>query len=356
MAPRTNTRTRPRSNSSIERDRNPASIERELAQIQRQTELIQQLTAAKQAKSQAQALLDDLEDSPPPNPPNLNSRSPSRAQWKPKPPDLYKGGDQRLLDTYLYQCRTAFALDGAPQAGNQRVSWALQYLEEYLGRQWLDPALEYNDDEAWDAYTEFLQNDVKPMEIRDAEYRVKLDKAQQLDWQTPRNFDRYLSVIESKLPHPSGTPDEVKRVKGERFFYKLTSKLRNLILAHDHSPDLRRDAIVLTASRLWLTLPEYQQQKGHKRGQSDATQQQQRNPRKRQDRSNNLPDDSGMPPSGRFKEPDPSNTRPWCDHHKYHGHATDDCYVLHPEKRPKDRKPWDRRVAGEKKESSSGKA
>lgn len=295
-----------------------SAIERDIARAQERAILLQRLADARQAERQAEAALQHEVAAVAPVPT-------SRPQWRPQPPITYGGNNMRLLENYLYQCRNAFALDGAPTSDQQRVTWALQYLSTNIGILWQARSGTYPEDRLWENYVAYLKDQVALPQMREDEYRAKLEAARQLDGQTPQEFDQYLNTLESKLIGiPEGEED-----KGNRFFYKLQEPLRIAIRANNQNNlDIRRSAIVMTASLAWANMDP--SKRSRKRGTSDATQERTyRNQRKRLDRRN----DSRKPAENK-PTPDNADTIK-CIYCKKDGHTEDKCWTKNPELRPK---------------------
>lgn len=309
-----------------------AELEQQIRESAERTALLQRLAEQRQAERQAQAEYEQLL-----NPTNAATAGTSRGPaWRPRAPTVYNGNDMSLLETFLFQCRTAFALDGAPTASPQRVTWASQYIATELGTLWETRTKDYEDDQQWGAFMDYLKDRIALPQMREDEVRQKLERARQKADQTPQAFDQYLSSIESQL---TGSP-ESDEAKGRRFLYKLQPELLNAIRANNpDNLDLRRSAIVTTAARAWVAFEPSRMNR--KRNVSEATQLQTHQSRKKQIRDDSQkPEDRRQSASSEKTKAESSTPKPdytnkaRCPHCKKLGHEGPNCWFKFPELRP----------------------
>lgn len=306
-----------------------AALEQKAVEAERRAALLQRIASAQQAEREAKAALAEFNQEIPSHQIQAAESIARKPQWRPSPPTTYKGNDMKLLEDYLYQCKVAFRLPGAPEQESGRVAWAQQYLSTNLGTLWEIREESQLEAGVWEAFEDYLKNQISLPEVREDQYRVKLERAYQRDDQTPQDFDQYLYTIESKLPGPQKSDTE----RGEAYFYKLQESLRVQLRArYGKALDLRRSAVVLTATQEWQAMKSLNKQGNRKRLLSAGTQQKtHQGPPKRGDRRNDSEKPANSSPTAEKDDP----PLPTCSHCHKVGHEEARCWIKHPHLRPK---------------------
>jgi hypothetical protein len=224
------------------------------------------------------------------------SAGPKSGAWHPLHPTVYKGDDPEALETFLYQCRNAFGLDGAPTGGTRRVAWARQFLDTDIGKLWEhQPQPADPDADLWEAFSRFLTNQASNPQTREFDVSQKVEELRMHAGQTPQEFDLQLSALENVL---QGSPDSDAK-RGRRYFNKLPRELRIALQAQTPLGFVwLRSALVPMAAALWPTIETKAHIRILKRGLSEPPHQRQPSRPDKRQRGDSRPPGYQRPPAG----------------------------------------------------------